>query len=270
MMEDKTKDTTISIDSYNTVGNAVMDYMLSFSSEDNTVQQNFTLKRDHIHRVVGFAEVLARSIECEEDIMLETQLAALLHDIGRFEQFQKYQTFNDSLSIDHAELAVSIVKERGWLNDLPEETQSNITKAILYHNKITLAKNEDPHVILVAKLLRDADKLDILEMAIKEYSPQNKNKNNSFTLDLEVSSAVSKPILKSFIAEKLPNKSDLKTVTDFKLLQMAYVYDLNFRESFSIINKKGTLKQLFDTMPKTDQVFDLYRKAKIHVENQLI
>lgn len=270
MMEDKTKETIISINVYNTVGNAVMDYILSFSSDDPTIQQNYILKRDHIHRVVGYAEVLSRSIECNEEIIMETQLAALMHDIGRFEQYQKYQTFNDNLSVDHAELATKIIKEKGWLSNLPEEIQTNIIKAILYHNKLALPKNEDPDIILISKLLRDADKLDILEIAIKEYSPQNKNRNNSFTLDLEASSTVSKPIIKSLGAEKLPDKNDLKTITDFKLLQMAYVYDLNFRESFSMINKKGTLKQLFDTMPKTDQVFDLYRKAKIHVENQLI
>ena len=269
-MEDNTKIETISTDTYNTICNAAMDYMLSFSSEDLLIQQNFSLKRDHILRVIGYAEVLSRSIECDESTVLLAQLAALLHDIGRFDQFEKYHTFDDSISADHAELAVGVITEKKWLSELPDEVQNQIIRAVLNHNKLAIAKSDDPQVILLSQLLRDADKLDILDLAIKEFSPQNKNKNNAFFYDLEASSTVSKQIAKSLASEKLPNKGDLKTVTDFKLLQMAYVYDLNFRESFSIVNKKGYLKQLFETMPKTDQVFDLYRKAKIHVENQLI
>lgn len=269
-MEDNTTISTISIDNYNSVCNAVTDYMLSFSSSDPLIQQNFILKRDHIQRVIGYVELLAKSIECDEVTTLSAQLAALLHDIGRFEQFEKYQTFNDATSEDHAELAVRIIEDKKWLSELPLEIQTSIIKAILNHNKLALAKTDDHRTVLISQLLRDADKLDIFDIAIKEYSPQNKNKNQSISLDLENSSTISKLVAKSFVAEKLPNKSDLRTVTDFKLMQMAYVYDLNFRESFSIVNKRGFLKHLFESMPKTDQIFDLYRKAKIHVENQLI
>ena len=61
----------------------------------------------------------------------------------------------------------------------------------------------------------------------------------------------------------------MKTVTDFKLVQMAFVYDLNFKESFSIVGKRQYLKHIFDTMPKNDRVFEMYRRVKIHVENHL-
>jgi len=270
MMEDKTIISAISLNSYNSICNDVIDYMLSFQSSDPLIHLNYALKREHIHRVVNYSELLAKSIECEDDVLLLSKLAALLHDIGRFDQFQKYQTFNDFISEDHAEIAVQLINAHKWLKDLSEENQTNLIKAVSFHNKIAIPKNERPEVTLLSQILRDADKLDILDLAVKEYSNQNKNRNNSFTLDLENSSTISKLIAKSFIAEKLPNKSDMKTITDFKLIQMAFVFDLNLRESFSIVNKKGYLKQLFETMPKSDQIFELYRKAKIHVENRLI
>ena len=270
MMEDKTLISAISLNCYNTICNDLIDYMLSFQSNDPLIHLNFALKREHIHRVVNYSELLAKSIECDDDVLLSAKLAALLHDIGRFAQFKKYQTFNDFISEDHADIAVQLINEHKWLNDLPEEMQTSIIKAVSFHNKISIPKNESPEVTLLSQILRDADKLDILDLAIKEYSNQNKNKNNSFSLDLENSSTVSKLIAKSFSAEKLPSKADMKTITDFKLIQMAFVFDLNLRESFSIVNKKGYLKHLFETMPKSDQIFELYRKAKIHVENHLI
>jgi len=35
---------------------------------------------------------------------------ALFHDIGRFEQYEKYNTFNDNISIDHGKLGCDIVR----------------------------------------------------------------------------------------------------------------------------------------------------------------
>ncbi|MDA3930350.1 MAG: HD domain-containing protein [Prolixibacteraceae bacterium] len=269
-MENNTTTSGINTISYNAICNTVMDYMLSFQSDNSNIQQNFNLKREHIHRVIGYSEVLTRSLECENEVVLTAQLAALLHDIGRFEQFQKYETYNDSISEDHAELGVNIILKNKWLAIVSEEIRSTILKAVSLHNKLTLPKTEKDNELFIAKIIRDADKIDILDLTINEYSNQNKTKNKSFSLDLDISSAVSKQIAKSLNAEKLPSKKDMKTVTDFKLVQLSFVYDLNFKKSYEIINKKSVLKQLFETLPKTDQVFDLYRKAKIHLENQLI
>lgn len=269
-MEENTTLSRVSVEDYNSICNEVMEYMLQFESQDANIQQNYNLKRDHIHRVVEYTELLSKSIEVEQETIFTAQLAALLHDIGRFEQFKKYQTFNDLTSEDHAELGIKVIDEMKWLKSLNEEIQNTILAAISLHNKISIPKNTPEHIALIAKIIRDADKIDILDLAIKEYSTQNRNKNKSFALDLEISSNVSKLVAKSLMAEKLPEKKDLISTTDFKLMQMAYVYDLNLKESFSIVNKKGYLKKLFDTLPKTDQVFELYRKAKIFVENQLI
>ena len=269
-MENDNLVSVISMKTYNSICNEVFDYMHSFTSDDPVLLQNYGLKQEHINRVIGYTEVLTRNLELDQDYVLQSQIIALLHDIGRFEQFNQFKTFNDSLSVDHAELAVEIIDKKGWLNELPVDIQNNIKKAVNFHNKIAIPKNEGEDVILLSKIIRDADKIDILAMAIQEYSPQNKNKNQFFSLELENKQLVSKPIAKAIMAGKLPDKKEMKTVTDFKLVQMAYVFDIYFKKTYSIINKKQYLKQLFETLPKSDQVFEIYRKAKIHVENQLI
>jgi len=268
MMEENTTLSNILVEDYNEICNQVMDYMLDFSSDDAEIQKNFTLKRDHIHRVIGYTEVISRSLECNDETILIAQLAALMHDIGRFMQFEKYQTFNDSVSLDHSELAVTIINEKGWLKKIDPEIQTIIKEAVLLHNKISIPKNTKKEIELIAKILRDADKVDILDLSTKDYGKTVKNK--AITLNLEISSNVSKQVAKSLSAEKLPAKKDMTTVTEFKLMQMAFVFDINFKETFSIINKKGYIKKIFETLPKTDQVFEVYRKAKIHVENHLI
>lgn len=260
----------ISTEDYNTICNKVLDYILSFTNEDETIQSNLTLKREHTNRVIGYSEVLSRSIELDQDDVLTAELIALLHDIGRFNQLEQYNTFNDSQSEDHAQMALDIIREKRWIDNLPDYIQEYIKKAIFYHNKLFIPKNENEKTILHSKIIRDADKIDILDIAIKEYQKKPACRNEKFTLDLEAKPITTKSIVKAVINGKLPDKKNLKTVNDFKLMQLAYVYDMNFKKTFSIINQKQYLKQLFDTLPKNDDVFEAYRKTKIHVENHLM
>jgi len=260
----------ISTEDYNAICNEVIDYILSFTTVDETIQKNFILKREHTNRVSGYSEVLSRSLELDQDDVLTAQLIALLHDIGRFNQLAQYNTFNDSQSGDHAKMALDIIRENKWLDNLPDVIQEYINKAILYHNKLFIPKNENKKIVLHSKIIRDADKIDILDIAIKEYVKKPADRNQKFTLDLEEKPQTTKSIVKAVISGKLPDKKNLKTVNDFKLMQMAYVYDMNFKKTFSVINQKQYLKRLFDTMPKNDDVFEAYRKTKIHVENQLM
>ena len=259
----------ITNEEYYTTNNKAADYILSFQSDEEIVQQNFNLKKEHTNRVIANAEMLAQHLNCDESFVLIAKLIALLHDIGRFEQFRDYQTFNDYISKDHSEIGLNAIEEYKIIDQLQPDVQSVIKKAILFHNKIAVPKDESKEVIFFSNIIRDADKLDILEMAVNEYSSKNSSRNSSFSLNLNNSIEISKQIEKSILEGKLPDRKEMKTVTDFKLVQMAFVYDLNFKESFSIVGKRQYLKHIFDTMPKNDRVFEMYRRVKIHVENHL-
>jgi HD superfamily phosphodiesterase len=268
--ENEKIENSIPVEENLTIFTLVREYMNSFTSEDDFINQNFRLKREHIERVISYSEEIARSINMSENSVMIARLSALLHDIGRFEQFKEYRTFNDTVSLEHAEKAVIIVEEKGWLDRLTEKDQKIIKKSVLYHNKLSGPTNEDAETLQYCNILRDADKIDIIDLTIKEYLQSNKNLNKAFALELENSISVSKPIIKSLLEGKLPDRKEMKTITDFKLGQLAFVYDLNFKLSFSIVNKRQFLNKLFETLPKNDQIFEVYRKAKIHVENQLI
>ena len=65
-------------------------------------------------------------------------VTALLHDIGRFEQFRNYQTFLDLNSVNHAELGLSILEREQVLNALSTDERECIISGIRYHNRATL------------------------------------------------------------------------------------------------------------------------------------
>ena len=57
----------------------------------------------------------------------------------------------------------------------------------------------------------------------------------------------------------------MKKADDFKLLQMAWVFDMNFVPSLRIFKERGYLEALRDALPDTEAV----RKAYAFVEKEM-
>ena len=66
------------------------EYAKGFSSDDPFVQENIDLKKHHTLRVRNLVMDIGQSISLDEDNMCVAEACAILHDIGRFEQYRKY------------------------------------------------------------------------------------------------------------------------------------------------------------------------------------
>ena len=94
------------------------------------------------------------------------KVIALFHDFGRFNQIKIYGHFNDSTSVNHAEESVREMQRLNILDKasdtyVPEYKKELIYKAILNHNRDEIIGENDERLILMSKLIRDADKIDI-------------------------------------------------------------------------------------------------------------
>ena len=71
-------------------------------------------------------------------------LMGLFHDIGRFKQWEIYQTYDDAKSVDHGELSYDILDEFDCctLFDLTEEETYILKEAIKFHTKPYKGDNE--------------------------------------------------------------------------------------------------------------------------------
>jgi uncharacterized protein len=101
----------------------------------------------HIYRVLYFALDIAREFKVAQDVLIA---AALLHDIGRQAQFAAPQRDH---AIVGAEMAGDYLQEIGWV----AEQASHVKACIATHRY----RNNNPPVSLEAKILFDADKLDV-------------------------------------------------------------------------------------------------------------
>ena len=89
-------------------------------------------------------------------------LIALLHDIGRFEQWMRYQSFADYKTIDHALFSSQLLFDEGLIREFIDDSQYDriIKNAIEQHNKYKIDEGFDERTLLFIHIIRDADKLD--------------------------------------------------------------------------------------------------------------
>ena len=245
-------------------------YVNSFSDLTEIQKTNFQIKQEHSIRVAQNAINLSKSLELDsidEDIAF---IAALYHDIGRFRQFVEYNTFDDDNSIDHGDLAVEVLQEKGLISNLEPEWQDMIYKIIKIHNKFEIPKKLSDKELLHAKILRDADKLDIYTVLTDYYADTSKDPNHTLTWELPKGNYVSPEVARDIMSEKLVSKSKVKSEVDLKILQLSWVYDLNFKPSFEVLLQKRYLEKIYGSLPKNDLIIQIYRKVKVYTENKLL
>ena len=254
---------------YNSIETWFKNYVAGFESEIEEIRTNIDLKKNHSFRVAELIMELSEEGEFSEMDLVLAKTAALLHDIGRFEQLTKHGTFSDTEQINHIQLGISTLEENNILSELSEEESKIVIDSILNHNKTQLPKSTDSNSLPFIKLVRDADKIDILHIAADYYSNSKPGSNKRLEMELSDKHDISKKIVQNIINEKVVDDKDVMTLNDLKLQQMSLIFDLNSKKSFKIVSKKTYLKQIFETMPKKDEVIDTYRQMKIFLENRL-
>lgn len=97
-------------------------------------------------------------------------LAALYHDVARFEQYLRLHTFRDRESCNHGQWGVRILK----LRTAPEGRNAAVRKLVLaavgLHNRFALPAGLPEGMARICHAVRDADKLDILRVMDEHLS----------------------------------------------------------------------------------------------------
>jgi len=239
-------------------------YVESYYSEDSYVQMNIKLKEEHTYRVCENIVMIGRDMNLDEEQLLVGETMALFHDIGRFEQFKIYRTFNDHRSQNHARLSVEILKQKGVLTRLSEEDKKIIYKAISCHNLYKLPTDEDI-CLFYSKLLRDADKLDIWSTIIEYYGKRLLHPNPALELELPDTKEYSPSFIDSIMSCRCTNVGDMKTYNDLKLSLLSWIFDINFLPTYHYIQHHGYINRVVDSLPDTEDI----RKTQKHVNKYI-
>ena len=227
-----------------------------------TTNDKIRLKIVHTYGVTDAARLISKGLGLSDE---DTDLAlhiALLHDIGRFEQLKRYDSFDDSI-VPHAELSLSILFEDHLIRSfIPERGYDSIIyTAIKNHGLYQMDDSLTGKERLHSMLIRDADKLD--NFRVKEQDSIHA------MLDVEAeelgAEAISDHILTSFLNRCPIKNSDRVTHMDMWISYLGYIYDLNFPESRRIVAGRGTIDKLIDRVPYSNEAtrrkMELIRQA---------
>jgi hypothetical protein len=227
-------------------------YCRTFRSREPEMQRNFDLKELHTRNVCQAARLIAQEGSARRAMLAET--AALCHDLGRFSQFRDYGTFRDSESVNHAQLSAEIVEQWRVLNFLPESEQESVLSAVRFHNAFEVPEGLSEEAEDLLRLVRDADKVDIWRVFIEYYDGPEKERASAAGLGFPDSPECSPEVVATVRSGKMVRLSMLKTLNDFKLLQLSWVYDINFAGAFKLIKERRLLERLAATLPKKGEV----------------
>lgn len=221
------------------------DYVSNFDLNEDAIKRKY----DHSYRVVSNSKRISEFLELNDNDTYLACLIGLLHDIGRFEQWTKYQTYSDYKSIDHALLGAKILFEDGLINDfvLEQKDYELVKKAIVNHNLYKINRDLNDKELLFSKIIRDADKLDILSQL---------SANSNFGLE-EDNSEISEKVRNEFYKHNCINNKDKLTKNDNIIMKMALVYDLNFDYSKKMVLKNLYLDKMLGNL-KNKEKFNIY------------
>jgi len=252
----RTETMKIKIDkkSVSNVRNWFSNYLTNFKSNNSELQRNIKLKEDHTKRVVKEIFDIGKALELNRNELFLAEIIALLHDIGRFEQYARYKTFVDRKSEDHAKLGVKILKKDDVLNEFNESIKSLIFRTIRYHNRAKLPENETETCLFFTKLLRDADKLDIWRVVTDYYHQKNGRRNGAIELDLPDTPGFSEEVYQDLMNRRIVDIKHVKNLNDFKLLQIGWIFDINFDVTMQAIKSRRYLEMIRDVLPKSEKI----------------
>ena len=200
------------------------------------------LKANHIFRVADVSKKIATELNLTKEEIDLAELIGLLHDIGRFEQLRIYDTFKDSKSVNHAEMAIKVLKENNFIKEFcnDEKYYDIIFSAIKNHNRFKIEDGLNEQTLLQSKIIRDADKIDILNLLVFESF------ETLFKKKEIIDEPITQNVLESMLEGKQVERKDQKTSMDDWASNIGYIYDIYFKPSFKILKEKDYINKIID------------------------
>jgi len=211
-------------------------YVMQYDMNEKMIEYKY----NHSYRVVHQAEELCRSINLDNVERDLASLIALLHDIARFRQWTNFKTFNDLESFDHGDEGVKILFDEGEIKNYicDKDDYEIIRKAIKNHNKYIIESGLNDRELMHSKIIRDADKIDILYAFSTKRLLEIKNDD----------SIINEEARKQFFEHKPVDKKYIKSLNDRAIALFSLVFDLYYDYSYERIYNEKYIDKIYEGM----------------------
>ena len=227
-------------------------YMKSFYTDDEEVQRGILIKENHTGYVTSNCVELAKHLKLNRHDVEFAEIIGLFHDVGRFRQYSIYKTFNDADSEDHADLAIKVIDELDFFKKLSAEDFEIVKFAIQQHNKKEIAPSDDEKKILFAKIIRDADKLDIYRVLEPFFAQENADKMPNFIKGAQIAD-ISDDFVEHFAKGEQADYREIRTNGDRKIVRLMWIYNVNFAWTLKKIVERGFIEKIIENLPRNEK-----------------
>ena len=210
------------------------------------------LKIEHTYHVAEACDTVAREQGWStEDIDL-AWLCGLLHDMGRFVQLRRWDTFKDAESMSHAALGVGVLFGENP-DDAPattsirdfieaDEHDELIRASIAYHSDFRLPAQLDERTRCFCDIVRDGDKIDIMR-TIADSTIDTILKVNEKTF---LGSRFSSPTLAAFDEHRCVARDERDEPADYLVGLICFMFELVYPASRALAREQGNIYRLLD------------------------
>lgn len=219
------------------------------------------VKHEHSLRVAGEAEGLARELGWPEDDVRAARAMGLLHDIGRFSQFDRFGTLMDAKSVNHAVLGFEVLTQEGALSALGETDRRKILDGVRFHNAKSIPSDLAAESLCFLRLIRDADKLDIFLVLNDAIVTGKIREHPELLLGGTLEGKANPRLVESVKHGHMASPVEIKCLTDLCLFQLGWVFDINFPETMRRIRERETLEKIIRHLPADTEVREAARSA---------
>lgn len=220
-------------------------YLDGYDRTDDKVR----LKIVHTFGVTEYSRQIAERLMLSAEDTELAQLIGLLHDIGRFEQLKRFDSFEPT-TMDHAAFGVRILFEDGKIRDFVKtDTWDDIIRtAIAKHSDFRLEGIEDSRTLMHARIIRDADKLDNCRVKLEDTIETILG----ISAEEVGKTSVSPRVMEQFRRKESILSSTRRTTMDYWLSYLAYFFDINYKVSWDIIREHDYVTRLIGRIPYSD------------------
>ena len=236
-------------------------YTRNYDPEDSKI----ALKIAHTYRVAENCEIIARSIGLSDEGVEFAWLSGMLHDIGRFEQVKKYNTFIDSESVDHAEFGADLLfgDEHLILNYCDDRSFDEMMETVIrQHNKYRIHEAVAGEILTLCNILRDADKVDILRVNVETPMEEIYNVSEDDLL----SSGVSEKVMDQVREHHAVKRDVMDSPAEHLIGHIALAFELVYPKSWEIAKAQGYIYKMFDFPSRNESTLKALKDTRQELE----
>ena len=142
--------------------------------------------------------------------------------------------------------------------------------AIQNHNKKTVAPTDDERKNFFAKIIRDADKLDIYRVLEPFLAQANADKMPNFIKSKSrLVAEISPDFVENFVTGNQADYRKIRTNGDRKIVRLMWLYDINFSWTMQKIVERGYIEKIISNLPPDERIAEGVRRLRLHVEEKL-